>query len=304
MSLFEGAAGMSIGKRLIDLARAELNSLLDKAARGRTTMTTTGDRRRRDGAEYAVDVRRELDEEIERRRQAREEVEQAASGGDTRPPRVAAAHASSAPPRRTAAGDDAIRKAYAALEVPAGSDFETVRAFVPAADAQVPPRPQRGLAGEAARGHRSLAAADRGVQDARAAPAPLDARRDWPAQLTDRAPKTGACLDMPAMVRLVVLSSLVLLNACTPGPVTARASAGDSMTGAGSAGGSGRPGERARRRGAPTDAAAGARGSDGAGGQYGRRRRDVAIAGRTGSSACRDAQAAGARCAADRAGGG
>ena len=33
------------------------------------------------------------------------------------------------PPRtpRTASGDDAIRKAYAALEVPAGSDFETVR---------------------------------------------------------------------------------------------------------------------------------------------------------------------------------
>ena len=30
-------------------------------------------------------------------------------------------------PPRTAAGDDAIRKAYSSLEVPAGSDFETVR---------------------------------------------------------------------------------------------------------------------------------------------------------------------------------
>ena len=35
--------------------------------------------------------------------------------------------ASSSAPRRTAAGDDAIRKAYAALEIRAGSDFETVR---------------------------------------------------------------------------------------------------------------------------------------------------------------------------------
>ncbi len=80
----------------------------------------------------------ELDEEIERRRQAREEVGAAArgtTGRDAAPPRP-----SSAPPRRTAAGDEAIRKAYAALEVPAGSDFETVQAFVPAADAQVPPR--------------------------------------------------------------------------------------------------------------------------------------------------------------------
>ena len=55
----------------------------------------------------------------------------------------------------TAAGDDAIRKAYAALEVPAGSDFETVRKVVPPLDAQVPPRPARRLAREAARGDRS-----------------------------------------------------------------------------------------------------------------------------------------------------
>ena len=32
-SLFGKGRGMSIGRRLIDLARAELNSLLDKAAR-------------------------------------------------------------------------------------------------------------------------------------------------------------------------------------------------------------------------------------------------------------------------------
>ena len=112
---------MSIGKRLIDLARAELNSLLDRAAR-------TGDddddgyRRSRDDGDYAGMSAEELAAEIERRRRAREEVDDLLGGKRSRPeppPRR--------PPPRTAAGDDAIRKAYAALEVPAGSDFETVR---------------------------------------------------------------------------------------------------------------------------------------------------------------------------------
>ena len=106
---------MSIGKRLIDLARSELNSLLDKAAR---VDEDEGDLR-----DYGGDVSSlsdaELAAEIERRRQAREEVEQATHGRRSPPPR--------APPRRTAAGDDAIRKAYAALEIQPGSDFETVR---------------------------------------------------------------------------------------------------------------------------------------------------------------------------------
>jgi len=106
---------MSIGKRLIDLARSELNSLLDKAARV--------DDDESDLREYGGDVSSlsdaELSAEIERRRQAREEVERATHGRPP-PPR-------SAPPRRTAAGDEAIRKAYAALEIQPGSDFETVR---------------------------------------------------------------------------------------------------------------------------------------------------------------------------------
>jgi DnaJ-domain-containing protein 1 len=115
---------MSIGKRLIDLARAELNSLLDRAAR---TDEDDGYRSRWRGGssdsdgDFAGMSDAELAAEIERRRHAREEVEDAIRGGRTRsapPPRT---------PPRTAAGDDAIRKAYAALEVPAGSDFETVR---------------------------------------------------------------------------------------------------------------------------------------------------------------------------------
>jgi len=116
---------MSIGKRLIDLARAELNSLLDRAA------ARAGDeddedrefRRSRGDGEFAGMSDDELAAEIERRRRAREEVEDVLGGRRSRP---------EPPPRRpspprTAAGDDALRKAYAALEVPAGSDFETVR---------------------------------------------------------------------------------------------------------------------------------------------------------------------------------
>jgi DnaJ-domain-containing protein 1 len=113
---------MSIGRRLIDLARAELNSRDDRGAGADDEDEAYGSRHRaqRDASGMSDD---ELAAEIERRRQAREEVEDAIHGRkrpSTPPPR-------SAPPRRTAAGDDAIRKAYAALEVPPGSDFETVR---------------------------------------------------------------------------------------------------------------------------------------------------------------------------------
>ena len=115
---------MSIGKRLIDLARAELNSLLDRAARtededdrSRRRWNSGGQER---GGDFAGMSDAELAAEIERRRKARDEVEEAVHGKrrTTPPPRT---------PPRTASGDDALRKAYAALEVPAGSDFETVK---------------------------------------------------------------------------------------------------------------------------------------------------------------------------------
>ena len=116
---------MSIGKRLIDLARAELNSLLDRAARTDDEDDRSRRRWNSGGGKAAATSSgmsdAELAAEIERRRKARDEVEEAVHGKRrTAPP----------PPRtppRTAAGDDALRKAYAALEVPAGSDFETVR---------------------------------------------------------------------------------------------------------------------------------------------------------------------------------
>jgi DnaJ-domain-containing protein 1 len=119
---------VSIGKRLIDLARAELNSLLERAAR--EDDDDDDDRRNRnwDGDPSKLSDT-ELAAEIERRRQARQEVEDAVHGRRTPPPPRSDTRRSSAqpPPRRTAATDEALRKAYAALEVPPGSDFEAVR---------------------------------------------------------------------------------------------------------------------------------------------------------------------------------
>jgi DnaJ-domain-containing protein 1 len=128
---------MSIGKRLIDLARSELNSLLDRAA---DTDADLHDDRWGGDLNGISDT--ELQAELERRRRARDEAEEAArgprpssarpaagtaSGASARPGAGPRAGARAEPPRRTSAGDEAIRRAYAALEVPPGSDFETVR---------------------------------------------------------------------------------------------------------------------------------------------------------------------------------
>jgi DnaJ-domain-containing protein 1 len=121
---------MSIGRRLIDLARAELNSLLERAANSDEDDHGYDRSRGSGGGDPASMSDRELEEEIERRHKARAEAEAAARGGSraSAPPRSSGSARSSAPPpRRTAAGDDAIRKAYASLEIPPGSDFETVR---------------------------------------------------------------------------------------------------------------------------------------------------------------------------------
>ena len=117
---------MSIGRRLIDLARAELNSLLDRAARAEDDDDF--------GSPTDALSDKELEEELERRRQARQEAESAARG-----PRARASDPFGDRPgsgsrrrpefRRAGGTDDgnAVRRAYAALEVPAGSNFETVR---------------------------------------------------------------------------------------------------------------------------------------------------------------------------------
>ena len=121
---------MSIGKRLIDLARSELNSLLDKAARTEDDDDRRSGRVRGDVGSMSDE---ELQAEIERRRQAREEVERVTSRGRPaaapRPERASREtfREYSASSRRTAAGDEGLRRAYAALEIPAGSDFESVK---------------------------------------------------------------------------------------------------------------------------------------------------------------------------------
>ncbi len=138
---------MSIGRRLIDLARAELNALLERAAesddedgegegeggrrggaRGRTSVESMTDdellaevERRRRVRESAAE-RRAAREEADRMREATAEAERAARG-----PR-ADARSGAGPRRRPNTGtSDDLARAYAALEVKPGSDFETVR---------------------------------------------------------------------------------------------------------------------------------------------------------------------------------
>jgi DnaJ-domain-containing protein 1 len=116
---------VSISRRLIDLARAELNSLLERAARADDEDDSERWHQGAGGVEGMSDE--ELEAELERRRRAREEVEDATHRSRQGPASRAYQRPRPEPPRRTAAGDEAVRKAYAALEVPAGSDFETVR---------------------------------------------------------------------------------------------------------------------------------------------------------------------------------
>jgi hypothetical protein len=135
---------VSIGKRLIDLAKSELNSLLDRAAQLDDDEPASGgdemgeppreahappprSRRARPGRGVRLEdlSDAELEAEIERRRLERELEERAR--------RNASARTASGAPRGSAGGrpwsppGDPIAKAYAALEVPPGSNFETVR---------------------------------------------------------------------------------------------------------------------------------------------------------------------------------
>lgn len=124
------------------MARSELNSLLDVAARHAPDDDRDGSGQ--DGNLYGYSEQ-ELREEIERRRKAREEVEEAihgrrypethdraspgAGGSGARSRPSSSERPRQAPPSGSSAASEALRvqKAYAALEVPPGSDFETVR---------------------------------------------------------------------------------------------------------------------------------------------------------------------------------
>jgi DnaJ-domain-containing protein 1 len=127
---------MSIGKRLFNMARSELNSLLDRAAEVERH-TSVGrdpdeDLYRRFSLDELSDE--ELEAEIERRYRARQAARDEAKGatpgvgsGARSAPRAGSTRASGGGPARKPAPPDELRRAYAALEVPYGADFATVR---------------------------------------------------------------------------------------------------------------------------------------------------------------------------------
>jgi DnaJ-domain-containing protein 1 len=120
---------VSIGKRFINMARSELNSLLDRAGRGGgeggSEPDSDEDLYRRFSLDQLTDA--QLEAEIERRQKARataakSRATNAASAGSPQPnPKK------SPPASASARTGDPVAAAYAALEVPPGSNFETVR---------------------------------------------------------------------------------------------------------------------------------------------------------------------------------
>ena len=128
---------MSIGKRLFNLAKSELNSLLDRAAEAEAVPSHDPDEDlyRRFSLDELTD--KELEAELERRHRARQAQARHATAGS----RPAGAAPGTKPADRGAPGnartggtqarkpspDDELRRAYAALEVPFACDFATVR---------------------------------------------------------------------------------------------------------------------------------------------------------------------------------
>lgn len=109
---------MAIGRRLFDMARGELNSLLDKAAH----LGEDDDSRVADGDTDGLNAfsEAELEAELGRRRldkELDERIPQAAKRTNTSP----------RPKPATYAAPDKVAQAYAALELKPGSDFSTVK---------------------------------------------------------------------------------------------------------------------------------------------------------------------------------
>jgi DnaJ-domain-containing protein 1 len=125
---------MSIGKRLFNLAKSELNSLLDHAPEVDPSRDPDEDLYRRFSLDELTDM--ELEAEIERRHRSRQaQARGAGSHSAGAAPGAKPADKTAPGNARTSGGaqarkpspDDEIRRAYAALEVPLGSDFATVR---------------------------------------------------------------------------------------------------------------------------------------------------------------------------------
>jgi DnaJ-domain-containing protein 1 len=118
---------MTISKRLFDMARAELNSLLDKASTWDSSSDPDEDLYHRYGLDELTDE--QLEAELERRHRARAAVKAAPprATSASSEPRPRPARPSPDPAPRRPSPEDEVRRAYAALEVPVGSNFETVR---------------------------------------------------------------------------------------------------------------------------------------------------------------------------------
>jgi len=110
------------------MARSELNSLLDRAVEAERQSDSghdpDEDLYRRFSLDELTDA--ELEAEIERRYRARQSARGAAPRPANKTKASSTRPASTAHPRKTAPPDE-LRLAYAALEVPYGSDFATVR---------------------------------------------------------------------------------------------------------------------------------------------------------------------------------
>ena len=113
---------MSLSKRLLDLAKANLNALLDKAA-GNTTIDELTDAE----LEAELQQRRERRERMEEERRRREQSERAARARGPAPrtaPRNGSARHS---PRMASLSDKRLRELYAQLEAPYGASLEEVK---------------------------------------------------------------------------------------------------------------------------------------------------------------------------------
>ena len=118
---------MSIGKRILDLARANLNALLEKAA-GETTVDELSD----EELEAELERRRYLRQREEAERKSREAAEDAARERYThrtgQPPPPKREYKRRIPPRvPPPSRERRLRDLYAQLEVPYGSDFDEVK---------------------------------------------------------------------------------------------------------------------------------------------------------------------------------
>jgi len=119
---------MSLGKRILDLARANLNALLEKAA-GDTSVDELTD----EELEAELARRRELRKREEAERKSRESAEQAARDRYTQrtgqaPPPPRPSQKRKAPPRTPPpSSEKRLRDLYAQLEVPYGAPFDEVK---------------------------------------------------------------------------------------------------------------------------------------------------------------------------------